>query len=48
MSKRVKVWVEMQAAKVALYEVPPTVLKRLLKAIEDYEVKPKKEKVAKK
>lgn len=40
MSNKVKVWVE-GAGTVKLYMVPPTVLKRLLKAIADYEVKPK-------
>jgi len=38
--KRVKVWVEGPVS-VTLYEVPPTVMKRLVRAIEEYEHKPK-------
>lgn len=41
MSEPVKVWVE-EKSHITLYLVPPTVLKRLLKMIAEYEVKHKK------
>ena len=39
---KVKVWIE-ENASVSLYQVPPTVLKRFIKMIAEYEVKKKKE-----